>query len=152
MSSQRSGGSVYDSKFPYMVYGNPGNPWLMYPQTGPMQYPHQSAAANTVQPPPPLVYPMQNVPSGVSNPLSGAEGQQIPGFTGKPMDEPTEVLIERGRAASPKPEAIIDDEADKEKLDEPLTPLPPPLEPVKLSSAKKAAVLSGYKLDGKFYC
>ena len=140
-------GPPNESKYPYLIHGNPYaadcayTPYFVYPQHGQYQYPVYPRQQAEPQVLPPIVYPMQvnKYPGHAEPKVEGnkVEKKQEPDNSATNEDETDELHF-------------MDSVESKDDPNMPLTPLPAPLVPEVLLGAKKAAVMKNYGVDGEF--
>ncbi|XP_061178289.1 tax1-binding protein 1 homolog B-like isoform X2 [Saccostrea echinata] len=129
--------------YPVYMYGNPYPGSLLYP--APIVYPQVSQCQGPDgKPLAPLKYPDASAPVSQSNPQMTPQEM-------KPLIYPDHVIVRQpAPVKSVNPDHLSDDQQSVTKdQNVPLKPLPPPLVPERLPSAKLSAVKS-FLMDGDF--
>lgn len=136
-------------KYPYATDGTStyqpypyATPYLVYPPHQGQQFHYQYPSYPSQQAEPqgiaPLVYPTQVNYAAPNDPRDQGTSN-----TQKSEQEPESTV-------TAEDEAFLDSVEHKDDPNMPLTPLPAPLAPEVLPSAKKAAVMQNFGLDGEF--
>ena len=140
---------IYDCSTTNPQYTSPYTPYFVYPQHGAYpypQYPRQQVEPQMVLPP--IVYPDHVSPpyQAQTDPAQAASNQQETSNIERTEQEPAGAATDQNEADDLH---FLDSVENKDDPNMPLTPLPAPLAPEVLPSAKKAAVMQNFGLDGK---
>lgn len=121
--------------------GVPYIPYMVYPHPQ-MQYPYPPQTNMSMAGPPHMVYPAAPAKYPPQSPL-----QVPPVPPRRPLPKSPE--LKEDKQVAETDDILATDGVDAGGLAEVLKPLPPPLEPEKLPSAKIAAVMSSTRKDGE---